>query len=98
MIHQITDIIPTLNRPRISGLLTGCAYAVRQQISLGEALNEQGIQIDGVNDEDCFLLPELEDIEDNTALAKLAVLCSQRMLQVSQELEASANVFRSLGV
>ena len=93
MLRRVREIVPTLNRSSVAGLLTACGYAVYQQIALSAALKDLGIQIDGINDENFFLLDDVWDVAHDVGaasplgedLVSLANECSLRMAAVVAE-------------
>ena len=65
------NFVLTLPKPDVAGILTACGYAIRESITLVDALEELGFA--GIDTD------LIKDVSDDQKLALLALLCLTKL-------------------
>lgn len=80
-LKEVTQLIPNLNYLETASLLHAISDAIRQGQTLGDALEELVVDIQGITDDGCGLLPGFRDISDELELITLASFCTAHLMQ-----------------
>lgn len=80
-LKQVTQFVPNLDYIDLASLLAAIAESIRQGQSLGDSLEESSIDIKGITDDGCGLLPHIKDVRDEMELISLASLCTAHLMQ-----------------
>jgi hypothetical protein len=80
-LKEVTQILPNLDFIETASLLHAIADSIRQGTCLGNSLEELGLDIEGITDNGCGLLPHIQDISDDWELITLASLCTAHLMQ-----------------
>lgn len=80
-LKNVTQYIPNLDYIDLASLLAAIAESIRQGQSLGDSLEDSGIDIEGITDDRCGLLPYIQDVFDEMELISLATFCTAHLMQ-----------------
>lgn len=80
-LKEVTQFIPNLDYIDLASLLAAIAESIRQGQSLGNSLEESNIDIKGITDDGCGLLPHIQDVRDEMELISLATFCTAHLMQ-----------------
>lgn len=80
-LKEVTQLIPNLDYIDLASLLAAVAESIRQGQSLGDSLEESNIDIAGITDDGCGLLPHIQDVSDEMELIALASFCTAHLMQ-----------------
>lgn len=80
-LKEVTQFVPNLDYIDLASLLCAIAESIRQGQSLGDSLEESNIDIEGITDDGCGLLPHLQDVKDEMELISLASFCTAHLMQ-----------------
>lgn len=80
-LKKVTQFVPNLDYIDLASLLHAVADAIRQGQTLGDTLEELSVDIEGITDDGCGLLPYIQDISDEIELITLASFCTAHLMQ-----------------
>lgn len=80
-LKEVTQFVPNLDYIDLASLLHAIAESIRQGQSLGDSLEESSIDIKGITDDGCGLLPHIQDVRDEMELISLASFCTAHLMQ-----------------
>ncbi|MBP5976527.1 hypothetical protein HW132_28300 [Brasilonema sp. CT11] len=83
-LKEVTQLVADFNYLDVASLLHAVSDAIRQGQTLGDTLEELGVDIKGITDGGCGLLPNIKDVVDEMELINLAGVCTARLLQSYQ--------------
>ncbi|MBW4597815.1 MAG: hypothetical protein KME46_34150 [Brasilonema angustatum HA4187-MV1] len=80
-LKEVSQLIPNLNYLETASLLHSIADAIRQGQTLGDTLEELGVDIKGITEDGFGLLPGFRDVSDEMELISLASFCTAHLMQ-----------------
>ncbi|MBW4628808.1 MAG: hypothetical protein KME49_25665 [Brasilonema octagenarum HA4186-MV1] len=80
-LKDVAQLIPNLDYLETASLLHAVADSIRQGQTLGDTLEELGVDIQGVTDGGCGLLSRFKDVSDEMELITLASFCTAHLMQ-----------------
>ena len=78
---EVSQIIPNLTYSETAFLLSMASEALRLGQTLGDTLEERNVDIKGITDGGCCLLPEVQDVREDLALISLITFCVGQLTQ-----------------
>ncbi|MBW4597712.1 MAG: hypothetical protein KME46_33610 [Brasilonema angustatum HA4187-MV1] len=80
-LKKVLEIIPNLHYEGLASLLHATADAIRQETSLGDALEELGVDVEGITDYSYGLRHDVQDIYSEKELIAIASACTAHLMK-----------------